>query len=367
MIICAGIILTLLISEILLRALNFNMQVRFENAPKNFPYEKFIRWAYIDICYPFFKKENDVFYIQREDIWIDNKKNSKFTIKKNKDTTRIFIVGESTAAFYDSSILNEKLSKYISVEIINCGMGAYDSYRIEKITREIKYFEPDWVIFLIGNNDGIDDRFANRIKPIDINSIPYRYALFNKVKTLGLISRILHKEICLNENNVEKNFQKNILRMVKNLKNSKIIFCDLPNNEEYKLQFDDNTNKTLLWKNYDGYKSLLKRMQYFREISEKNNNVFVTNLTQKLREYTNNNLGYNIFTDDCHFTRATYTLLSDLITQTIIMTDYNKQIGFCIERKTFLKLLEEDNVNLIAQTIRTNLNKRIASGIEKKT
>ena len=228
-----GCILAFFICECFLYLFNFEV---FPSINKNndFDFNKFIKWAYIDIHNPFFKIKKNYFYIQREDIWIPRNNIKRYSIIKEKNKKRVFILGESVARIYPEEILKQELSKYFdSVEVINTGMGAYDSYRIEKISKEISKLNPNYVVVCIGNNDGTYDSWggAAQIDPVDINYLPYKYPILNKFKVVGLLSNLFYHEIKLTKDNVELNFQKNITKIVKNLKNINVIFCDLPNNE----------------------------------------------------------------------------------------------------------------------------------------
>ncbi len=75
-----------------------------------------------------------------------------FIMPKPKGVKRIFIVGESVAGLmYWQIPLVKKSIK--NAEIINCGMGAYDSGRILDVFREAMDYAPDLMVLLSGNNE----------------------------------------------------------------------------------------------------------------------------------------------------------------------------------------------------------------------
>jgi hypothetical protein len=112
----------------------------------------------------------------------------------------------------------------------------------------------------------------------------------------------------------------------------------LPNNEYYRSKNNDIFNNIIqkeslteyeqnIWKNNPGYYRFLKRIEFLKQTSKKYNNVDITNLTEVLRNYTNNKLGYNVFCDECHFSDATYLLLSKIITKIIVKKEKGYDIN----------------------------------------
>ncbi len=353
-IIIIGIVSALFLSEFFLHKSGFNPKVsavksHWVNA------DEFIKWAYIDICEPFFKIENNKFYIQRTDLW-SPQKIQKYTVQKIKNKKRIIITGESTARNFEAKILEKTLSKYFDVEIINAAMGGYDSYRIEKITKEIKKFNPDWVFVMMGNNDGINDLFnMPKIDPVDINSLPYRYKFLNNIYTLNILSGFFHPGIVLNKNNVEKNFQNNVLKIIGNLKNTNVIFCDLPNNEQYQSgniveSLKQRTSRQIyvksLWKNTADYSALLSRMAFLRTLPDKYKNIYIANLTETIRLYTDGQLDYKIFYDNYHFREETYMLVSDIIAKIILKQDYGENIELSLKQQEYADLLTKNRFDI---------------------
>ncbi len=100
-----------------------------------------------------------------------------FMMPKPVGKKRIFIVGESVAALMywpGCSFVNEFIS---NPEVINCGMGAYDSGRILDVLTEAMEYQPDLMIVLSGNNEmamdscrGLSAEMRRRIRRIRINA-----------------------------------------------------------------------------------------------------------------------------------------------------------------------------------------------------
>ena len=341
-VVCVGIIIAFIFCEVLLRIFGYSpqQQVVIHQGYSNI--QDFINWAYLDIRKPFFKILNNNFTIQRKDYYIPIQDNNIYKLEKDDGKKRIFIVGESVAKYFDKHILEKDLQEFFDAEIINVGMGGYDSYRIEKITKEIKSLNPDWVIFCIGNNDGSDDVFYfNHFNPLDINVLALKYSVFRKIYTLNLISNFLYHSVVLNKDNVEQNFQKNILKIIRNLKNTNVIFCDLPNNECFRTGnifnsiIERQTKESVFWKQTRNFEAVKNRMNFLRKIADKYNNVYITNFVDILEKYGNNVLNYNFFTDNCHLNKETYSLLSKLITKIIVMKIYNKKIDIIPTKEIF--------------------------------
>lgn len=70
-----------------------------------------------------------------------------FFMPKPAGRKRVFVVGESAAALLGAPELP-------GAEIINCGMGGYESGRIAGVFEETLKYEPDLVVLLSGNNEG---------------------------------------------------------------------------------------------------------------------------------------------------------------------------------------------------------------------
>jgi tetratricopeptide (TPR) repeat protein len=72
---------------------------------------------------------------------------ASFVIPKPAGKKRVFVVGESVA-----QLLGEPPAP--GAEVINCGMGGYNSRRIEAVFGEVLGYAPDLVVLLSGNNEG---------------------------------------------------------------------------------------------------------------------------------------------------------------------------------------------------------------------
>ncbi|MDD5656868.1 MAG: hypothetical protein PHF00_06390 [Elusimicrobia bacterium] len=84
----------------------------------------------------------------------------RFRKSKSKNLRRVFVVGPSVAQFlaryFDAwSPLVRALAGSDQLEIINCGMPAYNSFRMLDIVREIRAYRPDAVVVLSGNHEDL--------------------------------------------------------------------------------------------------------------------------------------------------------------------------------------------------------------------
>jgi tetratricopeptide (TPR) repeat protein len=229
------IILALILSVIL-----FDLVLSFQYNPSppdtsclNFKYK------YEEIYIKFFKKtclpnkSISVYSTQRFGA-----KQQSFQIPKIKNTKRIFVLGESVAKDFfarENRYLKKLLGSLTSgekFEIINCGMSAYDSYRVSLICREILNYDPDIIIVLSGN-----DEFYS---PVRINLWAYRV---NKLFQNSWIYRCLQKQLLafyknhsmpkgISPSNRLKDYENNLQAMIRGAKNKNIpiILCTLPVN-----------------------------------------------------------------------------------------------------------------------------------------
>jgi hypothetical protein len=88
-----------------------------------------------------------------------------FVMPKPADTVRIFLVGESAAKGYPqprnlamSAFLAEMLADLSKesgkkVEVINLGTTAVASYPLVAMTAEVARYQPDYIVFYVGNNE----------------------------------------------------------------------------------------------------------------------------------------------------------------------------------------------------------------------
>lgn len=102
-----------------------------------------------------------------------------FVMPKPAGVKRVFVIGESVAALLGSSkeisvngnLVAEPLWRKImksgikgspgpAFEIINCGMGGYESYRIYAVLKEVLNYSPDLIVILSGNQEGGSTQFC---------------------------------------------------------------------------------------------------------------------------------------------------------------------------------------------------------------
>ncbi|MCK5492421.1 MAG: hypothetical protein KAJ14_04850 [Candidatus Omnitrophica bacterium] len=180
---------------------------------------------YKDIYKPFFKK------IQRNNEYLYVSKNpllnyQEFSVVKKKSVIRIFILGGSVAELYGKDLslrLGFKcLAPDISFEIINCGIGGYDSYRVLLVEKEILNYDPDLIIIFSGNNE----YYASaKFSPIAYSLNKILSKLWSYRKLQGQVSRLLSYVGIEQFRNRERrliDYRKNIIRIVKKAKNKKI-------------------------------------------------------------------------------------------------------------------------------------------------
>lgn len=185
---------------------------------------------YKDIFNPFFKKikeDGDFFYISQKKIGGMR----KFPVKKSSDI-RIFIVGGSVAAIFgvEFEYILESFIEGYDFEVINCGVGGYDSFRTQLVVKEIVNYDPDLIVVLSGNNEYYPKSGFN-INAYYIDKFlkkSYIYCfLQNKLKLLypkkdNLLGRSKKKRLL--------DYKKNIKRIIKiaNKNNIPIMLSTLP-------------------------------------------------------------------------------------------------------------------------------------------
>jgi tetratricopeptide (TPR) repeat protein len=118
------------------------------------------KYYYEDISYPFFALD------PARPGWYHNvrpaSKESAFPAAKAKGTFRVFVLGGSIASLLynqDPSIdFGSSLQAVMptrKVEVMNCGMAGYESFREALLEQEILEYSPDLIVFLTGHNEGI--------------------------------------------------------------------------------------------------------------------------------------------------------------------------------------------------------------------
>lgn len=274
----------------------------------------FFKYLYVDIYDNYFELKNNIYKITRVSPFCpDLKKNQTFTRIKRTDITRIFIAGESVAEFFPSEILKEILKKDTpnkNFEVINAGTGSYESYRIKRITKEILKHEPDYIVIMVGNNDGI-------FEPVEINYLPYKYKIFRTSYVLNRLSNWFVKRHYFDIESSMPFFKKNVTDIVKYAKGrSKIIFVTLPRSTfRFQESFEDNFPEINYNLNTD--EEYNNRREFLKSLPQKYSWIYVADYNFVLKEKVHNYLGYNIFTDDEHYWHNMYWLVSRLVSAQI--------------------------------------------------
>ncbi|MDD5627988.1 MAG: tetratricopeptide repeat protein [Elusimicrobia bacterium] len=125
------------------------------------------RYWNLDIYDDFFVREQEpggrAVYVSRRPL----ARSSSFPVVKSTDTFRVFVIGGSVAFQYESEPariagrrLQDALQRVLPgrrVEVVPCGMGAYDSYREALVLKEVLRHDPDLVVLMSGNNEARAD------------------------------------------------------------------------------------------------------------------------------------------------------------------------------------------------------------------
>jgi len=216
-----------------------------------------VQYKYVDIYDKFFKLElskNGFVYRSQRKL----SKNIVFPLRKAANTKRIFIIGESIAINLDERELKKRWEQVLpsfNFEVINCGMGSYDSYRATLIGDEILGYKPDAVVMLIGNND-----FSGISK---VN--PFRYKGFlSHFRLYRLLTDMFYPTYRVEDGDINKYFYKNISAFIGKAKarNIPVTICTVPDNYE---DFPPvNTQASLSNKQYFYARYYLERGEYAR-------------------------------------------------------------------------------------------------------
>jgi len=101
-----------------------------------------------EISRPYFKEGPAGFFSPAR----TGSKAAGFGLAKPRGELRVFVLGESAAG-----LLGPEPGETGGAGIVNCGMAAYDSYRIDGVLRETLLYQPDLLVLLSGNNEGNED------------------------------------------------------------------------------------------------------------------------------------------------------------------------------------------------------------------
>lgn len=154
-----------------------------------------------------------------------------FRDPKPPDVRRVFVVGESVAQRLRSRPLERRLKAAwgaVGVEIVNCGMGAYDSARAATVLEETLGHEPDLIVVLAGNNDG----------PVPPAVSPLVYRL-NHLLRRSRLWRALQDRLrprrapAVDRAAILARLEKNLTAMARaaRARGAPLVFCTLPVNE----------------------------------------------------------------------------------------------------------------------------------------
>jgi len=199
--------------------------------PEEEPETRFFSTSYVDIYKKFFVKD------YQRGIYIPNNiLGESFSVHKNNDTIRVFIIGGSVAMLFSKEILETCLNEFFpsrNFEVINCGMGGYDSYRVYLVEREILNYNPDLIIIFSGNNEYFDPVKIN-LRLYYLNKFLRRMQIYRKLqakfkkcyKKKGKVKNLRSQEERI------KGYGKYLKLMVKAAKEKDIpiILCTLPVN-----------------------------------------------------------------------------------------------------------------------------------------
>jgi tetratricopeptide (TPR) repeat protein len=196
-------------------------------------YDADFKIMYTDIYKKFFKKESS------EGNYLPCRLYSnavKFPIFKNPATIRIFIIGGSVAFSYSDTYFLEAISKAIpdrTVEVINCGMGGYDSYRVFLVLKEILHYRPDLVIVFSGNNESNYNKSGFNLWAYNLAKFFRRSSIYSSLEQKILF--ILYKERMHPQRDVStrmRDYERYLRFIIKISKARRIplILCTLPVN-----------------------------------------------------------------------------------------------------------------------------------------
>ena len=191
------------------------------------------KYEYEDIYKNLYKKvlngEKEMYVSQRQYY----EQYQEFTVKKDPNVIRIFIIGGSVAHGWEDAIsIDEDIVIGKKLEIINVGMPGYDSYRVKLIAQELLSYEPDAIVVLTGNNEYYNQQGFN-LTAYKLNKYFLRYHLYYYLKNSinHLISRYANKYHKDREKTLDY-FEKNLRSIVRSARSKRVplILCTLPMN-----------------------------------------------------------------------------------------------------------------------------------------
>lgn len=192
------------------------------------------RYQQVDIYKRFFKKVSR----GNQDAYIPQRARNnciEFVAVKAPDTIRIFIIGDSAAynfGFFPFGDILKGLIPDRNFEVICCGMGAYDSYRVYLVEKEILSYNPDLIIVFSGNNE-----FYNKIRvnlwDYYINKLLRRAWCYRSLQNLFIRKGLLRFEPFSRDREQRlTDYEKHIRLIVRDAKAKgvPVILCTLPVN-----------------------------------------------------------------------------------------------------------------------------------------
>lgn len=192
---------------------------------------------YLNIYNAFFKKN----HAKDRDTYIPQRiptEAKAFFAPKAAHTVRIFIVGGSVAFGWDPVQLKECLSSITpdtgrDYEVINCGMGGYDSYRDYLVEKEILSYQPDLIVVLSGNNEGIYNSVKINVTAYHLNKLFRNAWVYRLVDDRFIAWCYEHRLLFFRDNRRRLiDYGNNLRRMAREARKKKvpIILCTLPYN-----------------------------------------------------------------------------------------------------------------------------------------
>ena len=193
------------------------------------------KFRYVDIYNKFFKKQikqGQIVYVTQR----DRTRPGEFAAIKTNNTIRIFIVGGSAGynfGYFDFANYLKLIAPDKDFQVINCGVGAYDSYREALVIKEILLYKPDLIILFSGNNEfGLKPKINLFVYYINKYLRRFKYYRYLQESILNRYYDKTKTSCYRNHEEIIKDFTLNIQRMAMLIKSRNIpfIICTLPVN-----------------------------------------------------------------------------------------------------------------------------------------
>jgi len=193
------------------------------------------KFKYIDIYKKLFKKQTK----QGKIVYVTQKERThpaEFTALKTKNTIRIFIVGGSVGynfGYFDFANYLKQIVPDKDFQVINCGVGAYDSYRETLVIKEILLYKPDLIILFSGNNEfGLKPKINLLAYHINKHLRRFKYYRYLQESILNYCYNKNKTSYYRNHEEIVRDFSLNIQHTIALVKSRDIplIICTLPIN-----------------------------------------------------------------------------------------------------------------------------------------